>query len=105
MSRIEELKKQNPSFNVNYIDIINSILPKSIYTEMAVNLLKNDDLHRSNDNYQRIDMVNELVNEYKVDEKILSFMSFIEVNNIFRVIIDYFGGENYKLIHRFVELN
>lgn len=104
MSRIEELKKQNPSFNVNYIDVINSILPKSIYTEMAVNLLKNDNLTRKN-NQEKKDLISELVNEYKVDEKMLESMSFIEVNNIFRTVVDYFGYDNFKTIQKFAELN
>ena len=104
MSRIEELKKQNPSFSVNYIDIINNILPKSIYTEMAVNLLKNDNLNRKN-NQERKDLISELVNEYKVDEKILEPMSFMEVHNTFRTVVDYFGYDNFKTIHKFAELN
>jgi hypothetical protein len=104
MSRIEELKKQNPSFNVNYIDIINSILPKSAYTEMAVNLLKNNNLIRKN-NQERRDLIGELVNEYKIDEKMLESMSFIEVNNIFRTVVDYFGYDNFKIIQKFAELN
>lgn len=104
MSRIEELKKQNPSFSVNYIDIINNILPKSIYTEMAVNLLKNDNLTRKN-NQERKDLISELVNEYKVDEKILEPMSFMEVHNTFRTVVDYFGYDNFKTIQKFAELN
>lgn len=104
MSRIEELKKQNPSFSVNYIDIINNILPKSIYTEMAVNLLKNDNLNRKN-NQERKDLISELVNEYKVDEKILEPMSFMEVHNTFRTVVDYFGYDNFKTIQKFAELN
>jgi len=104
MSRIEELKKQNPSFSVNYIDIINNILPKSIYTEMAVNLLKNDNLNRKN-NQERKDLISELVNQYKVDEKILEPMSFMEVHNTFRTVADYFGYDNFKTIQKFAELN
>ena len=41
MSRIEELKKQNPNFNLDVIEIINDSLGKVKYTEMAINLIKN----------------------------------------------------------------
>jgi len=41
MSRIDELKKQNPLFGVNLIDIINNFVSKPKYTEMLVNLIKN----------------------------------------------------------------
>jgi hypothetical protein len=41
MGKIDELKKQNPNFNINIIDIINDIYGKSKYTEMVVNLIKN----------------------------------------------------------------
>jgi hypothetical protein len=40
MSRIEELKKQNPAFNIDGIAIMNDSLGKSKYTEMAINLIK-----------------------------------------------------------------
>jgi hypothetical protein len=103
MSRIEELKKQNPSFSVNYIDIINSLLPKSIYTEMAVNLIKNKDTKHNN--AERKDLINELVNEYKVDENMFKDMSFMEVHNTFRTVVDYFGHENFKALTKFIELN
>jgi hypothetical protein len=103
MSRIEELKKQNPSFTVNYIDIINSLLPKSIYTEMAVNLIKNKDTKHNN--AERKDLINELVNEYKVDENMFKDMSFMEVHNTFRTVVDYFGYENFKVLTKFIELN
>jgi len=103
MSRIEELKKQNPSFSVNYIDIINSLLPKSIYTEMAVNLIKNKDTKHNN--AERKDLINELVNEYKVDENMFKDMSYMEVHNTFRTIVDYFGYENFRALTKFIELN
>jgi hypothetical protein len=41
MSKIEELKKQNPTLIIDVVDIIDQLFDKSKYTEMAVNLIKN----------------------------------------------------------------
>ena len=46
MSRIDELKKQNPFLTIDGINIINDLVGKSKYTEMLVNLIKNDRLNQ-----------------------------------------------------------
>ena len=42
MSKLNELKKQNPNLNINYIDAISLICPKTKYVELFVNLFKNN---------------------------------------------------------------
>ena len=61
MSKIEELKKQNPHYTIDSVDIINSLLGKSKYTEMVINLVKNNFLTSKN---HTKDLINELVHEY-----------------------------------------
>ena len=41
MSRIEQLKKQNPNYTIEIIDIINNLVGKVKYTELSLNLIKN----------------------------------------------------------------
>ena len=65
MGKIDELKKQNPNFNINIIDIINDIYGKSKYTEMVINLIKNKYNKRNNDNNYS-DIYRELVREYNI---------------------------------------
>ena len=41
MSKINELKKQNPQFNIDNIEIIHNLFGnKSKYTELSINLIK-----------------------------------------------------------------
>ena len=68
MSRIEELKKQNPNLSINVIDIINEILSKSKYTEMSINLIKNKFDAKDNNKKHIID---ELVAEYQLNRELL----------------------------------
>jgi len=78
MSRIDELKKQNPLFGVNLIDIINNFVSKPKYTEMLVNLIKNK--FESQESHHR-DIRNELVREYNIPESKVDSMSYFELQN------------------------
>lgn len=40
MSRIEELKKQNPSLNINLVDVFSGLFSKTKYVELLINLIK-----------------------------------------------------------------
>lgn len=102
MSRIEQLKKQNPSYTIEIIDIINNLLDKVKYTELSVNLIKNKRLSYSRSSE---DIINELVAEYGQDREILTSKSYEELTNIFRVLADYFGYHDFKTIKKFIELN
>ena len=102
MSRIEELKKQNPNLSINVIDIINEILSKSKYTEMSVNLIKNKFDTKDNNKKHIID---ELVNEYQLNRELLEEKEYLEVMNIYKVISDYFGYSNAQTLFKFIELN
>lgn len=102
MSKIEELKKQNPSLVIDVIGIIHQLFDKPKYTEMAVNLIKNK---ISNQNYQIEDIINELTREYGFKKEDLKLKSNQEILNIFKVISDYFGYSNFNVIKKFIELN
>jgi hypothetical protein len=102
MSKIEELKKQNPTLVVDVIGIIDQLFDKSKYTEMAVNLIKNK---ISNQNPHIEDIVNELTREYGFKKEDLKLKSNQEILNIFKVISDYFGYNNFNVIKKFIELN
>jgi hypothetical protein len=102
MSKIEELKKQNPTLVIDVISIIDQLFDKSKYTEMAVNLIKNK---ISNQNTHIEDIVNELTREYGFKKEDLKLKSNQEILNIFKVISDYFGYNNFNVIKKFIELN
>jgi|LakMenE01Jun11ns_1017448.scaffolds.fasta_scaffold9781936_1 hypothetical protein len=102
MSRIEQLKKQNPSYTIEIIDIINNLFEKVKYTELSVNLIKTK---RQGYSRSSEDMINELVMEYGQDRENLTSKSYEELTNIFRVLGDYFGYHDFKTIQKFIELN
>ena len=102
MSRIDELKKQNPSFGVNLIDVINNLVEKPKYAEMLVNLIK---YKYDKQSTSLKDVTYELVNEYKIPESKLEGMSYFELQNYLRVIGDYIGHQNYSTVTKFIEMN
>ena len=103
MSRIEELKKQNPNFNLDGIAIINDSLGKVKYTEMAINLIKNK---LSENNEARCeDLINQMQHEFGFDLESLKGLTFIELSNIISFISTCFGYNNFRLMKEFVTLN
>lgn len=102
MSRIEQLKKQNPNYTIEIIDIINNLFEKVKYTELSVNLIKTK---RQGYSRSSEDMINELVMEYGQDRENLTSKSYEELTNIFRVLGDYFGYHDFNTIKKFIELN
>jgi len=102
MSKINELKKQNPLFGINLIDLISNLVSKPKYTEMMVNLIKNKfDSQESQVN----DIRNELIREYNMTEDKVNNMSFFEVLNCHRIISDFIGYSNYTTLTKFIEMN
>jgi hypothetical protein len=104
MGKIDELKKQNPNFNINIIDIINDIYGKSKYTEMVVNLIKNKYNKRNNDNNYS-DIYRELVREFKLNPDKLITKNYFDLVNMVRVLSEYIGYNESKTIEKFIELN
>lgn len=104
MGKIDELKKQNPNFNINIIDIINDIYGKSKYTEMVINLIKNKYNKRNNDNNYS-DIYRELVREYNVSPDKLITKNYFDLINMIKVLNEYVGYIEYKTIEKFIELN
>jgi hypothetical protein len=102
MSRIEELKKQNPKYTIDVIDIINSLVPKTKYTELSLNLIKDK---RKSYSRSSADLLMEMVNEYDQDIEFLKTKSYDELTNIFRVLSDYYGYQDFKIFKKFIELN
>ena len=105
MGKIEELKKQNPNFNINIIDIINDVYGKSKYTEMVINLIKNKYSKREGDGNYYSDIHRELIREYKVKPNKLIGKTVFELVNIIKVFSEYIGYNESKTIEKFIELN
>ena len=105
MGKIEELKKQNPNFNINIIDIINDVYGKSKYTEMVINLIKNKYSKREGDGNYYSDIHRELIREYKVKPNKLIGKTVFELVNMIRVFSENIGYNESKTIEKFIELN
>ena len=104
MSRINELKKQNPFLTIDGIDIINNLVVKSKYTEMLVNLIKNDRMKEHDNNNRRNDYVYEL-REYGYDEEVLKNMDTAELMKLTLFMGHYIGYNNFRMFKEFVDLN
>jgi hypothetical protein len=104
MGKIDELKKQNPNFIINIIDIINDIYGKSKYTEMVINLIKNKYNKRNNDNNYS-DIYRELVREYNISPDKLITKNYFDLINMIKVLNEYVGYNESKTIEKFIELN
>lgn len=105
MSRIEELKKQNPKFNIDLIDVLQEICQKSKYTEMLVNLVKNNFTESKDLNQHKKDMIYELNESYGFDLNKLISMSYVEIYNLNTIISDFIGVSNYQSFMKFVSFN
>ena len=103
MSRIEELKKQNPQFSLNYVDIINELFDKPIYTEMVINLLKNQ--FNVDKQLRGTAIRRELVNEFKIDNKIVEDKSLFQLLILNRLLNDTIGFSEFRTITKFIELH
>ena len=103
MSRIEELKKQNPQFSLNYVDIINELFDKPIYTEMVINLLKNQ--FNVDKPLRGTAIRRELVNEFKIDNKIVEDKSLFQLLILNRLLNDTIGFSEFRTITKFIELH
>jgi hypothetical protein len=103
MSRIEELKKQNPQFSLNYVDIINELFDKPIYTEMVINLLKNQ--FNADKKIRGMAIGRELVNEFKIDYKTVENKSLFQLLILNRLLNDTIGFSEFRTITKFIELH
>lgn len=104
MSRIEELKKQNPLLSINYIDTISTLLSNNRYVEMVVNLLKNDFKSKDNERHKE-DIIYELVTLYNMEESTLKKLSFFELYSMIRFINEHIGSHKFKTLTNFIDLN
>lgn len=103
MSKINELKKQNPQFNIDNIEIIHNLFGnKSKYTELSINLIK--DKLTSESNFEE-NIIAELIHEYEVDEEFLKGKSSYEIRSIFKLIAEFYGYSNFITINKFIKLN
>ena len=99
MSRLEELKKQNPRMNINIIDLINSVIPKPKYTELMVNLIK----RKTDEHHNRRDIISAL-ESYDI------YINHDDLTNLellifFRIFDAYIGTSDMQTMRKFVELN
>jgi len=99
MSRIEEIKKQNPKLNINVVDLINSVIPKPKYTELMINLVKRktDVYHDRNEIISALDSYGVHINH--------SELSNLELLIFFKVFDSYVGKTDLDTMKKFIELN
>jgi hypothetical protein len=105
MSRIHELKLNNPSFTIDIIGIINELFSKSKYAELSVNLIKTRKNSFQHGEGQKEDLITELSTEFELDEKMLSTKSVDELETIRKIITEQFGFNNFLIMKKFEKLN
>lgn len=103
MSKISELKKQNPSLSFDGVNIINKLMGKSKYTEMMITFIKNYKLNELN--MSRKSLENELKDMGVNDDNFIKSLDIFELNHLTYFINSYIGYNKLKLINKFIELN
>ena len=101
MSKIDEIKKQNPNLTIDVIGVIHDVLKKPKYTEMVINLIKN----KYGDFKYLGDYTTELVNEFDFDIEYLKSKTNFQILNLHKVLTEYIGYNNFKNVKKFIELN
>lgn len=99
MSRIEEIKKQNPKLNINLVDMVYSVIPKPKYTELMINLMKKkfDDFTNRREIISTLESYDVHINDDN--------LSNLELLVFFKVFDSYIGTSDLKTIRKFIELN
>lgn len=105
MSRIEELKKQNPNFNINVVDVLQGLFKKSKYTELLVNLIKSNVSTKKEFSQHKKDIIYELHESYGYSMEELESMNYMELFNMSCIITNLLGYNNHKTVQKFISFN
>ena len=98
MSKISELKKQNPSLSFDGVNIINKLMGKSKYTEMMIAFIKNSKLNELNMSRKSLEI--ELKDIGVNDDNFIKSLDIFELNHLIYFINSYIGYNKLKLMKR-----
>jgi len=101
MSKLLELKKQNPSLDISLIDILMEVFPKSKYVDLTINLLKNKILDSINKN----ELTDYLTDRYNLKSEFLSQKDDFFILNLVKTLDNHFSTNEFKSIIKFAEFN
>jgi len=100
MSRIDELKKQHPQFNINYFDIFRRLdISKSGKYMPVMSHMVNESLKRRIENRNELDSVKSRCDEYGFDYKGLNEYEII----VSYLILDYIVARDWDIMGEFME--
>jgi hypothetical protein len=104
MSKISELKNQNPALNFNLIDTAQLVFKKTKYVELFLNIYKNDVNISENDESKK-ELINLLKLDYKLDESVLKEQSYLQLIGIWRFCNEQIRKEVFDAIDKFIDYN
>jgi hypothetical protein len=106
MSKIDELKKQNPKFNQSLIDILKLAVPNNSnkYTELFLKLIKNTPA-RANSTLYGDDLEYELHNTFGVPKENLFELGIHDRLLMYALLDNYLKRDDSKVFMKFCELN
>jgi hypothetical protein len=106
MSKIDELKKQNPKFNQSLIDILKLAVPNNSnkYTELFLKLIKNTPA-RANSTPYGDDLEYELHNTFGVPKENLFELGIHDRLLMYALLDNYLKRDDSKVFMKFCELN
>lgn len=102
MSRIEVLKKQNPSFNVNFIDLVSKFISKPKYVELLVKLTKNKIENRYSPTDEFLSMIESNFG-FKFEEK--EKLNKVEVLMTWIILNETCRRDEIRTFKKFIEFN
>lgn len=104
MSKINDLKQQNPDFGMNLLEVLHSMFPVK-YLEMILKIISNKINDDVKQNGWISDLSEDLNKNWKIDKSKLSEYNHIQIFNLFRILDGHFTRDEFYALKKFVDLN
>jgi hypothetical protein len=104
MSKINELKKQNPELTINLIDVAQILFKKTKYVELFLNIFKNQINFTENDE-SKTEIKKLLKSEFKIDDTTINQLSYLQLIGFWRLCNETITRDTFDTIDKFINYN
>ena len=104
MSKINELKKQNPDLTINLVDVAQVLFKKTKYVELFLNIYKNEIINSENKETKN-EIINLLKQEFKFEDDTLNQLSYLQLIGYWRLCNESVRREVFETIDKFIDYN
>lgn len=104
MSKINELKKQNPDLTINLIDVAQILFKKTKYVELFLNVFKNQITEAENDE-TKLEIKKLLKTDFNVDDTTIDKLSYLQLIAFWRLCNETITRDTFTTIDKFIDYN